>query len=128
MEPILKLRENDQIYTVFATIEALNEWTESRPKIVERLFNELKDFVHIQYSVSEIHAINRLIRLLNISKSGKPKPVLSELKTMCEDENEYVRVAAARNITLLAESFPEKTLELMRHLRQINNRSMSEDR
>jgi len=113
IEPLLKLREGDQIYTAFATVEALLEWRSSQPKKVEALLSLLRSFTEVKYSAGEREAIESLILLLKMANGANVSQVLTHLTEMSQSTNEVVRVAAARNITLISDVFPEKTFDLI---------------
>lgn len=110
---LLKLREKDQVYTVFATLEALHDWEELQPKLVAELEADALAFSSKTYDREEKNAIKELANLLSIAKNSNATILAEKITKMLASKNHLVRIAAGRNIIRLSDRFPDKTLDLI---------------
>jgi len=110
---LLKLREKDQVYTVFATLEALHDWEELQPKLVGELQTDALAFSSKTYTREEKNAIKELANLLSIAKNSNAAILAEKITKMLASKNHLIRIAAGRNIIRLSDRFPDKTLDLI---------------
>lgn len=111
--PLLQLREKDEVYTAMAVVEALHEWDDVHRERAATLFMDLLEFSRREYTVDQSEAIARLVDLLQVSKNHNPLRLAEMMGKASKSPNVYVRLAVARNILLLSERLPDRTLDLM---------------
>ena len=110
---LLRLREKDEVYAVMAVAEVLREWESIEPRMSGELRSDLLEFTSHTFSPDESRAIEELLELLDISKGKNAMRVLEKLEEMRRSTNIFIRIAASRNVLLIAERFPGKALDLM---------------
>lgn len=112
---LLRLREKDEVYAVMAVAEVLREWESIEPRMSGELRNDLLEFTSKTFSQDESRAIEELLELLDISKGKNVMRVLEKLAEMSRSTNIFTRIAASRNVLLVSDRFPGKTLNLMQN-------------
>ncbi len=111
--PLLQLREKDQVYVAMAITEASYEWEDTQPKKGPELRNDLLNFMSVTFPKDESESVSALMDLLQLSKRKEMTATLAKLEEMSNSPNTYIRIACSRNVLILSERFPEKTLDLM---------------
>ena len=113
IEPFLRLRERDQVYTAFAVLEAIWEWDETRPALASQLRDDLLAFSTQFYTNDEQEAVQQLGSLLSVLRSRNSMSAVRVVYRMLENENHLVRIAACRNAIRLFDRFPDTMLDVM---------------
>jgi hypothetical protein len=113
---VLETKDGDQVFTAFAIAEALNAWRQGESELGRRLQKELSEFARQRYSHDESQAVDDLIQFLTQSTGSDPFKILAHLRAMATNPNEFVRVAAARNLRLISGRLVDDALDLMRTL------------
>ncbi len=112
----IKIDEGDEIYTIFAIVEVLDELKkQSKIKDAERIFSELKEEVQkMKFGKDEEDAVSELWNLLDLIHSD-PDKALESFDRLKENQNIYIQICVARNVKHLCKKSRKKTLELMEH-------------
>jgi len=113
IEPLLKFRSTDEVFTAIAILEVLHEWEIFEPMRAARLQREMLEFVDTSLPTEEREALHHIADFLRDSKNRPVEDVAQKLQGMGKSPNVYVRIAAARNIWLLFDKYPQKAFELM---------------
>jgi hypothetical protein len=112
----LQIEEGDEIFTVFAIVEVLEELKrKSKIKDAERIFSQLNDEMQKKkFGKDEVGAISELWRLLDLINSN-PDKALESFEELKNSHNLYIQICVARNVKHFCKKAREKTLELMDH-------------
>ncbi|HMG73645.1 MAG TPA: hypothetical protein VK582_09095 [Pyrinomonadaceae bacterium] len=117
---VLQTQDGDQVFTAFAIAEALNSWNQSDSEVGLSLRKYLSAFAKQKYTENESQAVDELIRFLSQANRGDAFRIEKELREMAANPNDFVRIAAARNLLLISDQLVDDTLDLMRILSDRN--------
>lgn len=112
----LKIKEGDEIFTLFAIVEVLEELKRvSKIKDAEKIISQLNDEMQKRkFKKDEVDAISELWRLLDLINSN-PDKALESFEELKNSDNLYIQICVARNLKHFCKKAREKTLELMDH-------------
>jgi hypothetical protein len=110
----LSYHEKDEVFTAMAVIEIANEWFKYDRKKRLDFFNKFHSMVQKIYSAQEIEGLNYLIDLLE-TISINPLEAVNKMKDASKNQNVYIRIAIARNLSKVVEKFPRQTFYLMEY-------------
>lgn len=111
--PLLQARDGDQVFTAFAIAEALGDLDQTKPEVARPLQKQLQEFAHQKYLADESEAIEELVDFLTLSKTADAFKIANRLKEMSKNTNEFIRIAAARNLLTISDRLQDDTLDLM---------------
>lgn len=118
--PLLQARDVDQVFTAFAIAETLSEMEQTRPELVRPLQKQLLQFAQEKYSASESEAVEELLEFLSVSRTSDPFKTANRLREMSTHTNEFIRIAAARNLLTISTRLQDDTLDLILELSASN--------
>ncbi|MCG8344669.1 MAG: hypothetical protein MI685_05840 [Chlorobiales bacterium] len=104
----LQIIERDEIYTLIAIVEVIDNWKEKiSKKGGDKLFkNLLREINEHGYSKMEIKSINDLWEFLNLSHRH-PDQAYEKIESLKLTSNTYLQIGLVRNLKYLCKGYPK---------------------